>query len=376
MDLDFSEEQEMLREMVRGVSGEYASFDVVREMEDDPTGYPAELWKQLGELGLLGLLVPEEHTGSGQSILEAAIVYEEFGRALVPSPHFPSCVMSAGVLQLAGSQEQKQEWLPKIVSGEAILTPAWIEPGRGFGARGVQLEAKLDGGEYRLSGTKRHVPFASSATQLVVLVRTGDGEEGVDLLLVDPKSAGIEMTQQRSMGSDTQYKVVFDDVRVPAANRIGAAGSGWKTWDAVMHDGIILLAAQAMGGAEKALEITVEYAKERVQFDKPLGSFQAIAHYLSDAATMVDGGKTLVYEAAWARSNGKSISRLAPMAKLFACQTYRDLTAMAEQVWGGVGFTIEYDIQLFFRRAKQLQLTWWDTRYLEELVASDVLGDE
>jgi alkylation response protein AidB-like acyl-CoA dehydrogenase len=279
-------------------------------------------------------------------------------------------------LQLAGSQEQKQEWLPKIVSGEAILTPAWIEPGGGFGARGVQLRAQIDGGEYRLSGTKRHVPFASSATKLVVLVRTGDGDDGVDLLLVDPKSAGIEMTQQRSMGSDTQYKVVFDDVRVPVANRIGEAGSGWKAWDEAMHDGIILLAAQAMGGAEKALEITVEYAKERVQFDKPLGAFQAIAHYLSDAATTVDGGKTLVYEAAWARSKGKSISRLAPMAKLFACQTYRDLTAMAEQVWGGVGFTIEYDIQLFFRRAKQLQITWWDTRYLEELVASDVLDGE
>ncbi len=376
MDLDFSEEQEMLRDMVRGVSGEYASFDVVREMEDDPTGYPAELWKQLGELGLLGLLVPEQYSGSGQSMLEAAIVYEEFGRALVPSPHFPSCVMSAGVLQLVGSQEQKQEWLPKIVSGEAILTPAWIEPGGGFGPRGVQLRAELDGGEYRLSGTKRHVPFASSATRLVVLVRTGDGEDGIDLLLVDPKSAGIEMTQQRSMGSDTQYKVVFDDVRVPVANRIGEAGSGWKTWNEAMYDGIILLAAQAMGGAEKALEITVEYAKERVQFDKPLGAFQAIAHYLSDAATTVDGAKTLVYEAAWARSKGKSISRLAPMAKLFACQTYRDLTAMGEQVWGGVGFTIEYDIQLFFRRAKQLQITWWDTRYLEELVASDVLDGE
>jgi alkylation response protein AidB-like acyl-CoA dehydrogenase len=373
MDLDFSEEQEMLRDMVQGVSGEYASFDVVREMEDDPTGYPAELWKQLGELGVLGLPVPEEYTGSGQSMLEAAIVYEEFGRALVPSPHFPSCAMSAGVLQLAGSQEQKQEWLPKIVSGEAILTPAWIEPERGFGARGVQLRAELDGHEYRLNGTKRHVPFASSATQLVVLVRTGDGDNDIDLLLVDPKSPGIEMTQQRSMASDTQYEVVFDDVRVPVANRIGAAGSGWKTWNEVMHDGIILLAAQAMGGAEKALEITVEYAKERVQFDKPLGAFQAIAHYLADAATTVDGGKTLVYEAAWARAKGKSISRLAPMAKLFACQTYRDVTAMAEQVWGGVGFTIEYDIQLFFRRAKQLQITWWDTRYLEELVASDVL---
>ena len=138
----------------------------------------------------------------------------------------------------------------------------------------------------------------------------------------------------------------------------------------------MLLAAQAMGGAERALDITVDYAKERKQFDKPLGAFQAISHYLADAATAVDGGKTLVYEAAWARSEGRSIRRLAPMAKLFACQTYRDVTAMCEQVWGGVGFTIEYDIQLFFRRAKQLQLSWWDTRYLEELVAAAVLDDE
>ena len=132
-------------------------------------------------------------------------------------------------------------------------------------------------------------------------------------------------------------------------------------------------AAWAMGGMERAVEITVEYAKERTQFDKPLGAFQAISHYLADASTHVDGGKTLVYEAAWARDAGRSIEKLAPMAKLFACQSYRDATAMCQQVWGGVGFTIEYDIQLFFRRAKQLQVTWWDTRYLEELIATDIL---
>ena len=147
------------------------------------------------------------------------------------------------------------------------------------------------------------------------------------------------------------------------------------TFERVMHDGIVLLAAWAMGGAERALEITVEYAKERVQFDKPLGAFQAISHYLADAATAVDGGKTLVYEAAWARAAGKRIDRLAPMAKLFACQTYRDVTAMAQQVWGGVGFTLEYDIQLYFRRAKQLQVSWWDARFLTELVAASVLDD-
>ena len=154
---------------------------------------------------------------------------------------------------------------------------------------------------------------------------------------------------------------------------MGAPGSGWHTWNDVMHDGIILLAAQAVGGARYALEITVQYAKDRFQFDKPLGAFQAIAHYLADAVSTVDGAETLVWEAAWARTEGRSVARLAPMAKLFACQTFRDVTAMAQQVFGGVGFTLDYDIQLYFRRAKQLQISWWDARYLEELVAADVL---
>jgi alkylation response protein AidB-like acyl-CoA dehydrogenase len=376
MDLDFSEEQEMLREMVRGVCAEYASTDVVRATEDDPTGYPLELWKQMAELDLLGLTLPEQYGGSGQSSLEGAVVYEELGRALAPSPHFVSSILSSGALVLAGSEEQKQTWLPQIVSGDAILTPAWLEPKRGFGSRGVQMRAIQEGDELRIDGIKQHVNFASAATRLLVLARTGDGEDDVDLLLVDPKAPGIEMSQQLSLASDTQYKVVFNDVRVPASSRIGRAQSGWASWNEVMHQGIIMLAAQAMGGAERALEITVEYSKEREQFGKPLGAFQALAHYMADASTAVDGGKTLVYEAAWAHSAGKSVSRLAPMAKLFACQTYRDLTATCVQIWGGVGFTLEYDIQLYFRRAKQLQLSWWDTRYLEELIASDVLDGE
>ncbi len=373
MDLDFNEEQNVLREMVRGVCNEYAPLETVRELEDDPTGYPAEFWKQLGELGLLGILIPESYGGSEQSLLEAAILYEEFGRSLAPSPHFVSAVMSAGVLLQAGSEEQRRSWLPKVASGEAILTPAWLEPEGGYGPRGVQLTATADGDGVILNGTKRHVLFASAAQRLLVLARSGQGEDAIDLLLVDPGAPGVELTQQQSIASDTQYRVDFRDVRVPAADRVGAPGSGWKTWNTVMHDGIVLLAALAMGGAERALEITVQYAKDRKQFDKPLGAFQAISHYLADAVTQVDGGKTLVYEAAWAGAAGRPIQRLAPMAKLFACQTYRDVTAMAQQVWGGVGFTLEYDIQLYFRRAKQLQLSWWDSRTLEELVAHDVL---
>jgi alkylation response protein AidB-like acyl-CoA dehydrogenase len=373
MDLDFSEEQDMLREMTRGVCGEYCALDVVRKLEDDPKGYPEEFWKQLGELGLIGMLLPESYGGSGQSLLEAAIVYEELGRALAPTPHFASAVMAGGVLLAAGSDAQKREWLPRIASGETILTPAWLEPDNGYGPRGVQMRAIPDGDDFRLSGAKRHVLFASSASALLVLARTGDAEADVDLFLVDPATTGVEMKQQLSLASDTQYRVDFTDVRVPGARRVGGAGSGWATWDAAMLDGLVLLAAQAIGGAEKALEITTDYAKERVQFDKPLGAFQAISHYLADASTRIDGGRTLVYEAAWARSAGKPIDQLAPMAKLFACQTYRDTTAMCQQVWGGVGFTIEYDIQLYFRRAKQLQLSWWDNGTLEERIAAAVL---
>lgn len=373
MDLDLTQEQEMLRDMVRGVCAEYSPLDVVRKFEDDPIGYPAELWKQMAELGLLGITIPEEFGGSGQSILEAAVVYEELGRSLAPTPHFVSCVMGANVLLLAGSDAQKQEWLPKIASGEAILAPAWTEPDGGFGPKGVQLRARSDGNDFVLSGAKRHVQFAAAATKLLVLARTGDGVTDVDLFLVDPKAKGAKLTQQRSLASDTQYRVDLDGVRVSAADRIGKAGSGWATWSTAMHDGIILLAAWAVGGAEKALDITVDYAKNREQFDKPLGAFQAISHYLADGSVLIDGGRTLVYEAAWARATGRPVQRLAPMAKLFACQSYRDITAKCQQIWGGVGFTLEYDIQLFFRRAKQLQITWWDTRYLEELVAADVL---
>jgi alkylation response protein AidB-like acyl-CoA dehydrogenase len=373
MDLDFTEEHGILRDMVRALCAEHAPVDVVRAFENDARGYPDGLWKQLSEQGLVGILIPEAHGGGGQTLLEAAILHDELGRALAPTPHLESAVLAAGAIARAGSAEQKSEWLPRIASGEAILTPAWLEPRSTFAAKGVQLQAAKDGDGFRLSGTKLHVTFARAADRLVVLARVGEGEHDIDLFLVDPQAAGVSLSQLHNLGSQSVYRVDFENVRVAAKDRIGAAGTGWATWQDVMLDGCVLAAAQAAGGARRALEMTVDYAKTRHQFGKPLGAFQAISHYLADGATQLEGGTTLVYEAAWSRSVGKDVSRLAPLAKLFMSHAYRDITAMCQQVWGGVGFTIEYDIQLYFRRAKQLQMSWWDERELSERVAEVVL---
>jgi alkylation response protein AidB-like acyl-CoA dehydrogenase len=373
MDLDFSEEQEMLREMVRGLCGSASSLESVRALEDDPVGYSPEFWSQLAELDLLGLMLPEAYGGSGMTAVEGAVVYEEFGRALAPSPHFVSSVLTAGAVLRAGSEEQRQAVLPAIARGEAIGTVAWLEPGNGFGPTGVGMRAGRLGDGYVLNGTKLHVFFAAAATHLLVLARTGDDPTEVDLFLVDPKAPGVTLTQMFSIASDCQYQVSFDDVEVAHDARLGAAGSGWATWDAVVREGLVFLAAQAIGGARHALEITNQYAKDREQFDKPLGAFQSISHYLADASTAIEGGTVLVYEAAWSLAEGRDISQLAPMAKMWACQTFRDTTAMGEQVFGGVGFTLEYDIQLYFRRAKALQIAWLDDPALGELIADAAL---
>jgi alkylation response protein AidB-like acyl-CoA dehydrogenase len=375
LDLAFTTEQEMLREVVRSLLAEHSPPGVVRAMEDDPVGYPVDLWQRLAGLDLLGLLLPEAHGGSGMGLLDGVVLYEELGRALAPTPHFVSCVASGTALAAGGTGAQRAEWLPQVASGSAVLTPAWLEPDRGFGPRGVQCRATPTGGGtgFTVAGSKRHVAFAAAATRLVVLARTGEHERDVDLFLVDPSAPGVTLTQQFGIASDTHYRVDLDSVVVRDGARLGAAGSGWSTWEAVRDDALVLLGAWAVGAAGYAQEITVQYAKDREQFGKPIGAFQSIAHYLADRQAELDGARTLVHEAAWAAATDRPVTRLAPMAKLFACRVLRQLTATAQQIFGGNGFTLDYDIQLYFRRAKALQVSWWSDRDLEELIAADVL---
>jgi alkylation response protein AidB-like acyl-CoA dehydrogenase len=369
--MDFTPEQELLRDSVRRTCTRHGGLDLVRKLENDEVGYSPAVWSALAELGLLGLTLPEEYGGSGMTIVDTAVVYEEIGRALLPSPHFVSCVLAAGALLRSGDTALQSGWLPRIASGDAVMSVAWLEPGGGFGSPGVQLTATPDGDGLVLDGVKQHVPFARAADALLVLARSA---EGVVLAVVEAGTRGLTLEQQQTVASDTQYLVTFDAVRVPSGAVIRGDGDAWSLWHDTMLDGTILLAAQAVGGARAALELTVEYAQKREQFDRPLGAFQAIAHYLADATAAIDGTQTLVWQAAWARAEGQRVDRLAPMAKLYAGKTFRDVTAMAQQVFGGNGFTVDFDVQLYFRRAKSLQLNYWDDRHLEQLVADQVLG--
>lgn len=373
MKLDRSEDHTAVADLVRSICEDHCTTEIVRRMEDDATGFHQPFWDALRESGLMGTFVPESLGGTPVGMLENVGMYEEFGRALAPSPHFGSSVLGALVLAAQEEMPHSDALLRDIASGALIVAPAWLEEGGGFEPEGVQLRAEKMGDCVRLNGSKRHVFFASAAQKLLVLARTGAAAEAIDLFLVDSTAKGVSLQQELSMASDTQYLVRFDNVEVAAEYCVSTAGTGWAVWHAAMMQGLILDAARAVGLAQRALDITVQYAQDREQFDKPIGAFQAIGHYLADCSTEIDGARLLVHEAAWAHANGQPYETLAAAAKLFACKVAREVTAKAEQIHGGIGFTMEYDIQLFFRRAKQQQLNWLDSRRLEDLIAEAVL---
>lgn len=377
MDLKLNDEQLMLRDALRKMLADQSSIKVVRQMEGDPIGYPASLWKLLAEMGITGLTVADEYGGAGLGTLDLAVAFEELGRALCPAPLLETSVISAGIIALAGSDVQKRQWLPRIAAGEAVLTPAFLELQGSFKANGIQLKATPGADGYRLNGTKFFVGFAAAADRLVTLVRRGPGDNGIDILLVDTRAKGVTVTKTESHALDPRYLVTFDNVAVPLADRIGAEGTGWKTWSAVGFDMMIAQSAWFVGCGARDLELTTGYAKERHQFDRPIGSFQAVAHQLADSATGIAGARYLTWKAAWAKDGGRTDhARLAASAFLRAAEAARFATRTGQQVFGGIGFTNDLDVQLFFRRAKQHMIAWIDTKTLEDFVASALIDGE
>jgi alkylation response protein AidB-like acyl-CoA dehydrogenase len=371
MDLGLDEQQEMLKNFARDFLEKECPESVVREMEEDEKGYSPDLWKKMAEQGWMGLIIPEQYGGAGMTLCELVVILEEFGRALVPGPFISTVVLGAVPIMEGGTDAQKQEYLPKIASGDLIMTMALTEPSAKWTADGVTLAAKKEGDNYVLNGTKLFVPDAHVTDAMVVVARTGgSGEDGITVLLVDSKSPGIKFEQLKTIAADKQCEVVFENVKVPAANVLGAEGKGWELVEKVSKVATVASCAYLVGLSQMDFDTTLNYAKEGVQFGRPIGSFQAIQHKLADAVIDVDGSRFITYKAAWSMAEGEPDADLmVSMAKAWASDASRRVVAHGQQIHGGIGFTKEYKIQLYFRRQKWQELMWGDADFHREKVA-------
>jgi alkylation response protein AidB-like acyl-CoA dehydrogenase len=371
MDLGLDEQQEMLKNFARDFLEKECPEQLVREMEEDEKGYSPELWQKMAQQGWMGLIIPENYNGTGMNVCELVVLLEEFGRALVPGPFISTVVLGGVPIMEAGTEEQKQQFLPKIASGELIMTLALTEPSAKWTADGVQLEAKKDGSNYALNGTKLFVQDAHVSDYMVVAARTGgSGEDGITLFLVDSKSPGIKFEVLKTIAADKQCEVTFDNVKVPASNILGGEGKGWPIIEKTKDVATVAACAYLVGLSQMDFDVTLNYAKERVQFGRPIGSFQAIQHKLADAVIDVDGSRFITYKAAWSLQEGEPDADLMiSMAKAWTSDASRRVVAHGQQIHGGIGFTKEYKIQLYFRRQKWMELMWGDADYHRELVA-------
>ncbi len=374
MDFGFSEEQEMLRESARHFLESECPMTYVRRMMDDEVGYSEEQWSQMATLGWLGLIFPEQCGGSGLNIIDLTVVLEEMGRCVMPGPFFATVLLGGSAIDIAGNDSQKQQYLPRIIDGSLKTTIAHLEANARWDADGIQLPASPSGDGYSLSGTKLFVPDAHNAGLLVVPARTAGG---VTLFLVDAKSKGIDIRVLKTLDQTRKLcEVRFDNVVVPADAVLGEIDAGWPLLDRVLDRAKVALSAEMCGGAQRVLDMSVEYAKVREQFGKPIGSFQAIQHKCANMLVQLESAKSATYYAAWAVANGVDEAHLAAcMAKSYCSDAYRFISGEGIQIHGGIGFTWEHDMHLFFKRAKGSEVTFGDATWNRGLVAQIVLDE-
>jgi len=372
MDFDLGEEQVMLKTSARDFLEKECPKKLVRDMIDDERGYSPDLWRKMADLGWHGLAFPEEYGGVGSSFLDLAVLLEEMGRALVPGPFVPT-VLSGRTILAAGNEEQKQQFLPAISNGDMIMTLALMEPGGGLEASEIAVRAKQSDESFVINGTKLFVPDANVADYLICVARTKDAtssEEGVSLFLVDARANGVEIELLKTMTGEKLCEVVFNSVTVPASNLLGTLHQGWPVVQTTLEEATVAECAWMTGGARWILETCIEYAKERVQFGVPIGSFQAIQHKLADVAVEVEGATSISYFAAWTVSeNDPGRTLAASVAKAWCSDTYTHAAFEGIQIHGGIGFTWDHDMHLYFKRAKASQVTFGDSDYHRERVA-------
>jgi alkylation response protein AidB-like acyl-CoA dehydrogenase len=373
MDFGFSEEQEMLRSSARDFLAKEAPMTLVRAMMEDEVGFTGELWKKMAELGWMGLVLPEQYGGAGLDFVDLVVVLEEMGRTVLPGPFFSTVALGGvGILE-GGSDALKQELLPKLAAGDLKVTLAQLEPSGRWDADGIQTTVTQDGGGVVVSGTKLFVPDAHTADHIIVAGRApgSTGRDGIVLVLVDARAPGVKIAQLKTMDQTRRLsEVVLQDVRVPAGRVLGTAGKGWALLDRIVDRGKVGLCAEMCGGAQRVLDMSVEYAKVREQFGKPIGSFQAIQHKCANMLVEVESSKSVTYYAAWAVANDAPEAPLAAaMAKAYCSDAYRHVSGEGIQIHGGIGFTWEHDMHLYFKRAKSSEVTFGDATWNRELVA-------
>jgi alkylation response protein AidB-like acyl-CoA dehydrogenase len=374
MDFGFSQEQEMLRATARKFFENECPSTFVRERMAEPAGVTDDFWTKLAEQGWLGLIYPEEYGGAALGFVDLTVLMEEMGRVVMPGPFFSTTVLGGLLILEAGSAAQKNEWLTRIAAGQAKTTLAWTEPSARWDAEGVTTTARAAGGDFVLSGTKLFVPDAHLADVLVVVARTSEGaraEDGVSLFLVPGSASGLEVKLLPTMDETRKLcEVTLRDVRVPADALLGARDGGWAPLARVAERATVALCAEMCGGAQRVLEMTTEYAKIRVAFGKPIGAFQGVKHRAADMLVDVENAKSLTYYAAWAvDENVPEAALAASMAKAYVTDAYRKVAGAGIQLHGGIGFTWEHDLHLYFKRAKSSEFTFGDSTYHRERVA-------
>ena len=378
MDFGFSDEQDMLRQTARAFLEEHCPTTFVRHMMEDDKGYSADLWKKMAELGWLGLAFPEAYGGQGLGFVDLTVILEEMGAALLPAPFLSSVILAGQTILRGGSEAQKQAYLPKIAEGFLIATLAMTEPAGRFDAEGITaVKATPQGTGFSITGTKLFVPDAHIAELLVVAARTkeaSDKSAGISLFLVEGNSPGVSTTLLKTMDQTRkQCEVVFDNVQVGRDRLLGTLDQGWPILQKVLNLATVSLCAEMVGGAQRVLDLSVSYAKERVQFGRPIGSFQAIKHKCAEMMLQVESAKSAAYYAAWAVDEDVPEAPLAvSMAKAYCSDAYRNTAGEGIQVHGGIGFTWEHDMHLYFKRAKYAEFTFGDATYHRELVAQEL----
>jgi len=371
MNFSFSDDQVLLRNSVRAALDVQCTSAHVRAMMDDGTGYGEALWGEMAKLGWLGLPFAEEYGGAGLGLVELCLVLEEMGRAAYPGPYVSSVVLGGLGLVLGGTAAQKERWLSAIASGTARLSAALVEESLDWDPASTATTATRTADGWRLSGVKRFVPWAHVADAVLVPARA---PEGVSLFLVDPRAPGVSLAPMVGIDLANRWsEMTLRDVVVTADAVVGPPAGAGSLLESLLRRAAVCASAEMLGAARRCLDMSVAYAKVREQFGQPIGSFQAIRHKCAEMLLGVENAHAAVYYAAWALNAGAEDAAVAAsVCKAYVSETARRVCGEAIQAHGGIGFTWEYDLHLYFKRAKALEPLFGDAEYHRELIVRHV----